>query len=65
MKKWGIDYIQLDAARYAAELRKHLRTSEPGKLVDSLIMRAIMKRVPVSFLRINTDQWGQSRMPLS
>jgi tRNA-(ms[2]io[6]A)-hydroxylase len=43
MRKRGIDYVQIDASRYAAELRKCLRTSEPHKLIDTLIMGAIIE----------------------
>ena len=43
MKKRGIAYPQVEAARYAGELRKKVRTSEPGKLVDTLIVGAIIE----------------------
>ena len=43
LKKREIKYEQLTAARYAAELRKPVRTSEPGKLVDTLIVGAIIE----------------------
>jgi tRNA-(ms[2]io[6]A)-hydroxylase len=43
MKKRGISYPQIEAARYAGELRKHARTSEPGKLIDTLIIGAIIE----------------------
>ena len=43
MKKRGIAYTQIGASRYAAELRKPVRTHEPGKLVDTLIVGAIIE----------------------
>ena len=43
MKKRGIAYEQIDAARYAGELRKSIRTSDPGKLIDTLIVGAIIE----------------------
>ncbi|MGH1486425.1 MAG: tRNA-(ms[2]io[6]A)-hydroxylase [Cellvibrionaceae bacterium] len=43
MKKRGIEYPQIEAARYAGSLRKKLRTSEPGKLIDTLIAGAIIE----------------------
>lgn len=38
MKQRGVAYTQLTAARYAAELRKLIRTQEPDRLVDTLII---------------------------
>ena len=43
MQRRNIAYRQVGAARYAAELRKPVRTSEPGKLVDTLIVGAIIE----------------------
>jgi len=43
MKKRGIDYYQIDAANYAGQLRQHARTSEPHKLIDILIVGAIIE----------------------
>lgn len=43
MKKRGIPYQQLSAARYAAGLRKKVRSAEPGKLVDTLIVGAYIE----------------------
>lgn len=43
MKKRKIPYRQLTASRYAAELRKHARSSDPHKLVDTLIVGAIIE----------------------
>ena len=39
----GIDYPQLGASRYAAALRGGVRTSEPGRLVDTLLVGAIIE----------------------
>lgn len=43
MQKRRISYSPVSASRYAAELRKHVRTSEPCKLVDTLIVGAIIE----------------------
>lgn len=43
MESRGIAYPQVTAARYAAELRKPVRTSEPGRLIDTLIVGAIIE----------------------
>jgi tRNA-(ms[2]io[6]A)-hydroxylase len=43
MKKRGIQYEQITASRYAAELRKGVRTSEPGRLIDTMIVGAIIE----------------------
>ncbi|MFT6388936.1 MAG: tRNA-(ms[2]io[6]A)-hydroxylase [Cellvibrionaceae bacterium] len=43
MKKRGIDYYQIDAANYAGQLRQQARTSEPHKLIDILIVGAIIE----------------------
>ena len=43
MKKRGIAYEPLSASRYAAELRKQVRTWEPARLVDTLIIGAIIE----------------------
>lgn len=43
MKKRGIAYPQVNASRYAAELRKGARTYEPAKLIDTLICGAIIE----------------------
>ncbi len=43
MGKRNIPYRQIAASRYAAELRKDVRTSEPGRLVDTLIIGAIIE----------------------
>ena len=43
MKARDIPYRQIDASRYAAELRKGVRTFEPARLVDTLIVGAIIE----------------------
>lgn len=43
MKKRSIAYPQIEAARYAGELRKKVRTSEPYRLIDTLIVGAIIE----------------------
>ncbi|MCP8898378.1 tRNA-(ms[2]io[6]A)-hydroxylase [Gilvimarinus xylanilyticus] len=43
MEKRGIAYEQITASRYAAELRKPVRTHEPGRLIDTLIVGAIIE----------------------
>ncbi len=43
MAKRGIEYPQLTASRYAAGLRKMVRKTDPGKLVDTLIVGAIIE----------------------
>jgi len=43
MKKRGIDYYQIEAANYASQLRQNTRTNEPDKLIDILILGAIIE----------------------
>lgn len=43
MQSRGIAYEQIGAASYAAELRKPVRTHEPARLVDTLIVGAIIE----------------------
>ncbi len=43
MKKRNIEYVQLTAARYAAGMRKGMRTHEPEKLIDTLIIGAFIE----------------------
>ncbi len=43
MQARGIPYEQISASRYAAELRKPVRTHEPGRLIDTLIVGAIIE----------------------
>jgi len=43
MKKRGIEYPHIEAAAYAGKLRKPIRTSEPFRLTDTLIVGAIIE----------------------
>ena len=43
MQRRGVAYRQISAARYAAGLHNKLRTHEPGRLVDSLIVGALIE----------------------
>lgn len=43
MQRRKIPYRQISASRYAAELRKHVRPMDPEKLVDTLIVGAIIE----------------------
>ena len=43
MKKRGIAYVPVSASRYAAGLHAHVRKSEPGKLIDTLIIGAVIE----------------------
>jgi len=43
MQKRGVDYCHLTPARYAAGLRQELRSEDPGRLVDVLIVGAIIE----------------------
>lgn len=43
MKKRGVTYDHLTPARYAAGLRKEVRAEDPGRLVDVLIVGAIIE----------------------
>jgi tRNA-(ms[2]io[6]A)-hydroxylase len=43
MKRRHIPYIQLSAARYAGGLRDCARRNEPGRLVDTLVIGAIIE----------------------
>ena len=43
MKARGIEYRVLNASRYAAGLRKMVRTHEPAKLIDTLIVGAFIE----------------------
>lgn len=43
MQTRKISYRPVSASRYAAELRKPVRTSEPEKLIDTLIVGAIIE----------------------
>jgi|TARA_Y100001001_G_scaffold118557_1_gene116390 tRNA 2-(methylsulfanyl)-N6-isopentenyladenosine37 hydroxylase len=43
MQKRGVDYCHLTPARYAAGLRQEVRSEDPGRLVDVLIVGAIIE----------------------
>ncbi|SFR49006.1 tRNA-(ms[2]io[6]A)-hydroxylase [Marinobacter daqiaonensis] len=43
MKKRGVSYGHLSPARYAAGLRQQVRSEDPGRLVDVLIVGAIIE----------------------
>jgi tRNA-(ms[2]io[6]A)-hydroxylase len=43
MKKRNIKYPQIEASRYAGELRKVIRKDDPDKLIDTLILGAIIE----------------------
>lgn len=43
MRERDVDYPQLSASRYAGELRKLVRHAEPGRLVDTLLVGAIIE----------------------
>ena len=43
MEARGIPYRQINSSRYAQELRKPIRTFEPAKLIDTLIVGAVIE----------------------
>jgi len=43
MRKRGVTYDHLSPARYASSLRHHMRSEEPGRLVDVLIIGALIE----------------------
>jgi tRNA-(ms[2]io[6]A)-hydroxylase len=43
MRKRGVTYDHLTPSRYASGLRQHMRTSEPERLVDVLIIGALIE----------------------
>jgi tRNA-(ms[2]io[6]A)-hydroxylase len=43
MKKRGIEYVPISSSRYAGELRKLVRTYEPARLTDILIIGAFIE----------------------
>jgi len=43
MRARGVLYSQLTASRYAGELRQQVRSHEPGRLVDTLLVGAIIE----------------------
>ncbi|PKM05308.1 MAG: tRNA-(ms[2]io[6]A)-hydroxylase [Gammaproteobacteria bacterium HGW-Gammaproteobacteria-6] len=43
MHKRGVVYRGLSASQYAQRLRQHVRTTEPGRLIDTLIIGAFIE----------------------
>jgi len=43
MQARGVDYPQLSASRYAGGLRQIVRSPEPGRLVDTLLVGAVIE----------------------
>jgi len=43
MRTRNIDYVHLSASRYADGLRKYIRTHEPARLIDILIIGAFVE----------------------
>ena len=43
LKDRNITYAQLSSARYAGEMRRQVRTFEPARLIDTLIVSAIVE----------------------
>ena len=43
MRERGVPYTHLGPSRYAGSLRQHIRTHEPAKLVDTLIIGAFVE----------------------
>ena len=43
MRQRGVAYDHLSPSRYAASLRRHMRQEEPGRLVDVLIIGALIE----------------------
>jgi tRNA-(ms[2]io[6]A)-hydroxylase len=43
MRSRDVEYRQISASRYAAGLREHVRTHEPGRLIDTLLVGAIIE----------------------
>ena len=43
MRQRGVSYDHMTPARYAKGLRQHVRTSEPGRLIDTLIVGALIE----------------------
>jgi tRNA-(ms[2]io[6]A)-hydroxylase len=43
MERRGIDYAPVSASRYASELRRSVRSHEPGRLVDTLVVGAVIE----------------------
>ena len=43
MRGRGVVYRSVTASRYAGGLKRHVRTSEPGRLVDTLLVAALIE----------------------
>lgn len=43
LQERGFDYYHISSSRYASSLREHIRTHEPGRLVDTLIIGAFVE----------------------
>ncbi|SHL95588.1 tRNA-(ms[2]io[6]A)-hydroxylase [Vreelandella subglaciescola] len=43
MEKRGVTYRHLSASRYAGELRRHVRSNDPERLIDVLIVGALIE----------------------
>jgi tRNA-(ms[2]io[6]A)-hydroxylase len=43
MQRRGVEYVQLSASRYAAGLRRDLRSHEPARLIDTLVIGALIE----------------------
>ncbi len=43
MRRRGVEYTQITASRYAGSLRQQVRGNEPGRLVDTLLVGAIIE----------------------
>lgn len=43
MQKRGIEYVHVSPARYAQGMRQHIRTFEPARLIDTLIIGAFIE----------------------
>lgn len=43
MREKGVEYHHLSPSRYASSLREHMRTHEPARLVDTLIVGAFVE----------------------
>lgn len=43
MQKRGIDYVYVSPSRYATKLREHVAKKDPEKLIDTLIVSAIIE----------------------
>ena len=53
MRNRGLRYRSVGASRYAGSLKRHVRTSEPGRLIDTLLVAALIEaRSLERFLRI-------------